>query len=133
MSGIEILGGRGLPPGLGEALLGALSGHDHDSSMKPATKEQIAGLLEATKQPKLELGDIVVLRDHATDRFKWPQPGEEVIVSQVLEAPYRSGDVGTSEPTIRADIALAFACSQGHIHESLHDSRNFRKVGSIYD
>lgn len=129
MSRIEMLGGGRLPDGLAALLGAALS--DHDASMKPATKEQLAALLEGAKQPKLEVGDIVVLRENACGNAKWPQPGERVIVTQVLDTPYRSGEHSSGRSAIPSDIALAFICDEGHIHEFLYDSREFVKVGSI--
>lgn len=130
---VEVLGESDLPDEVRDALrdkLGELLG-GHRHTFSPASKDQALLLIEGSGE-KFAVGDVITLRDFAGDRFKWPKLGDEVIVTQVLDQPYRSGDGGTGEPAGRNDIAIAFTCNKGHIHEFLHDSRLFRKVGTIF-
>lgn len=83
--------------------------------------------------PPLKFGDIVELRDWAKGFFKWPRPGERCIVTQVLSVPVRAPYDGTPSSSMALDIALAFVDPDGDITEFLHDSRRFRKVGTIYE
>lgn len=124
-----------LPDELGEALGAALGLTPSGDDPKPlpftaADAEQARVLVEAAKQPRFDLGDIVVLRPHAHDRFKWPQPGEECIVTQVCE-PQRTGNPGTPVFAERRDFAIAMVSPDGDVCEFMHDSRDFVKVGSI--
>lgn len=102
-------------------------------SLKAASLANLQGLLEGSRQPKFEIGDIVVLRPWAHNRFKWPKADERCIVTQALAAPVHSGDDGTPAEGKPKDIALAFIDSDGDVLEFLHDSRMFMRVGSIYD
>jgi hypothetical protein len=120
---------------LGSLLGAALSGGPAaaDPGFRPATAADIAELIEATNQPKFKFGDIVQLREFAKNRYKWPKDGDQCIVSQILEAPNRAPYDGSARSAIRHDIALAFIDPDGEIMEFVHDSRYFRKVGTIYD
>ncbi|AAQ54963.1 hypothetical protein Bcep22_gp30 [Burkholderia phage Bcep22] len=125
-----------LPDELGEALGAALGLTPDTEDAKPlpftaADAEQARVLVEAAKQPRFELGDIVVLREHADDKFKWPQPGEECIVTQVLDTPVRTGQHGSAMWAQPCDFAIAMISPDGELMEFLHDSRDFVKVGSI--
>lgn len=125
-----------LPDELGEALAGALGLSPSGDDPKPipftaADAEQALALIQASRQPRFELGDIVVLRPHAHDRFKWPQPGEKCIVTQVLDEPARTGNPGTPTFAERRDFAIAMVSPDGDVCEFMHDSRDFEKVGSI--
>lgn len=132
---MELLGDA-LPPGAkidGVHVVGIPRG-GKGPDIRPATLAFLQGLLKGTVQPKFEIGDIVVLREWAAERyFKWPKAGDRCIVTQVLAVPYRSGDYGSAVAGRPQDIALAFVDSDGDLIEYLHDSRMFEKVGSIYD
>lgn len=104
-----------------------------DASFRPATAADLAELIEATGQPKFLFGDIVELRNFATNRYKWPKAGDQCVVTQILEAPLRVPYDGSGKSAVRHDIALAFVDPDGEIMEFVHDSRCFRKVGTIFD
>lgn len=124
---IKTLGG----PGLGELLKAAA--RVEQLTFRPATLADIRGLLEGAAQDRLQIGDIVKLRPYAANMHEFPKVDERCIVTQVLDAPYRSGDGGTMAAGRLADIALAMVDSDGDLSEFLYDSRRFEKVGSIYD
>lgn len=133
MTGITIEGGN-LPPELGRMLAGALGGkHPNAEQWVPATLVDVRGLLEGSQQKPFNIGDLVSLRPHAANDYHWPREGDKCIVTQVLDQPYRSGGVSTGEPGKKADFAIAIKTPKGEVLEFLHDSRNFVKVGSIYD
>lgn len=127
---INLVGGGSLPPELLKMLGG---GGGDDITMRPARLADLQGLLTGDAQPKLQVGDIVVLREFAKNRFKWPTNDDRCIVTQVLDVPFRGGEPGTALPGRRHDFALAFKDDDGDILEFLHDSRMFERVGSIYD
>ncbi|AEZ50841.1 hypothetical protein DC1_00023 [Burkholderia phage DC1] len=126
-----------LPDELGEALAGALGltpGAEQEPMPLPFTaadSHHARALIEAARQPRFELGDVVVLRPHAHDSFKWPQPGEKCIVTQVLETPVRTGQHGSAMFAKPGDFAIAMISPDGELMEFMHDSRDFEKVGSI--
>lgn len=97
-----------------------------------ATLAQVRGLIEGDKQ-RFAVGDIVQLREFAADNYHWPKAEHRCIVTQVLDTPYRQGGHGTPEPAHRNDFAIAFVSPDGNVLEFLHDTREFQKVGSIYD
>lgn len=131
---VELLGGN-MPEELQEALQEKLAevfgGGNHDEEgFKVATREQVQHLIEAASAPRFKIGDVVTLREQARDKFRWPSFGDKVIVTQTLETPVHAGDPGTSGFGRRYDIALAFMCPEGHVHEFMHDSRDFEIAGS---
>lgn len=130
----ELLGGA-LPPGveINDVQVIGIPSRKKEPSFRPATLASLQGLLKGAYQPKFEIGDIVVLREWAENRFKWPEAGDRCIVTQVLAVPYRSGENGTAESGRPHDMALAFIDPDGHVVEFLHDSRMFKKVGSVHD
>lgn len=130
---IKTISGDDLPPGLRDALLSHVLRGAGERKMRPARLADLQGLLTGLGQPKFEIGDIVVLRKWAHRMFKWPTADDKCIVTQVLDTPYRRGDVGTAESAKRCDFALAFVDADGDVIEYLHDSRMFEKVASIYD
>lgn len=126
--------------GLG-GLLGSLAaagldvhvvGAEKSEGWEPATLAQVRHLLETDKQ-RFAVGDIVQLREFAANKYHWPKAEHRCIVTQVLDTPYRYGDQGTPEPSKRNDFSIAFVAPDGNVLEFLHDSREFTKVGSIYD
>lgn len=127
MSKIEI--GK-LPPELAE-LLGKTLGLGGDSEeLKPARMDQIRHLLE--KQEPFQMGDIVTLKLE-NNNLRYPKFGEKVIITQVVNPPVRSNETHTTKAATPCDIAIAYVCEHGTVHEFLQDSREFKKVGSIYD
>lgn len=130
---MRVVSGEGIE-GLAQAL-GAMAGRQgHELKIAPAKMVHVRGILEAADQPKFEVGDIVKLREHAEEKFRYPKRGEHCIVTQSLDKPYRNGEPGSKHCADRNDIALAFVDeSDGEIFENLYDSRHFVKVGSIYD
>ncbi|MEY9435560.1 hypothetical protein [Bradyrhizobium elkanii] len=122
-------------------LLGALAGAgatveviggNKGEGWAPATLAQVRHLLEGDKQ-RFVVGDIVQLHESAANLYHWPKADDRCIVTQVLDTPYRSGESGTPQPAKRSDFAIAFVAPDGELLEFLHDSRQFKKVGSIYD
>lgn len=129
MNKVEILNGL-LGGDLGEALARAAA---EKAELKPATMVQVRPLLEGTGQ-KFAIGDIVTLREAFKDSYRYPKADEKVIVTQVLDQPFRSGSTNSAEAGSLADIGLAFYEEDGgRIVEFLQDSRHYVKVGSIYD
>lgn len=130
---VEIIGGDSMPPDIKEALSRALGGKKRPD-MRPARLADIQELLKGAAQPKLQVGDIVVMRNIWLERYSWPKPGDRCIVTQVIDPPVRVGEGGTSGLAVAHDIALAFVDeNDGELTEYLHDSRGFERVGSIYD
>lgn len=99
----------------------------------PAKMVHIREILEATAQEKFKIGDIITLRSWAAPFFKIPEMGQNVIVTQVLPEPHRSGEPGTPAEARARDVAVALLDPDGDVVEVLFDSRGFKKVGSIYD
>ena len=117
---------------LGDRLKEALDG-GANPGFKPATAVDIAELIEASNQSKFKFGDIVELRTYAKDFFRWPRADDKCIVTQVLEEPHRADYDGSERSGKRLDMAIAFLDPAGRVCEFLHDSRNFRKVATIFD
>lgn len=115
------------------ALLSGLASGAPEPEFKPAKMVHIRELLEATSQPKFEIGDIVVLRDWSQTFYRLPKKEDRCIVTQVLQVPFRGGEPGTIQTAKCYDIALAFLDPDEDVVEFLMDSRAFKKVGSIYD
>lgn len=118
-------------------LAGAMEQHgrsDGDTSLKPATMAQIRGLLEGIAQKPFVIGDIVQVRGHAADRFKFPKADDKCIVTQLVNPPYRTGNAASTETALVMDFGVAFYdADDERVIECLYDSRHFVKVGSIYD
>lgn len=113
-----------------KALLGGALGKG--PKYVPARMNQLRHLLE--KAEPLAIGDIVQLKPETADGYKWPTAEQKCIVTQVLDQPFRIGSYGTPQPAKPLDFALAMLDeNDGQIAEYLHDSREFVKVGSIYD
>lgn len=134
---VDFLSRRGvLPPGakVDSVRVIGMRGRDGEDVLRPALLADLRGLLAGAVQKKFGLGDIVVVRDWAVSRLKFPKSGERCIVTQVLDVPYRSGEMGTRVPAHPFDIAIAFIDpDDGEVLEFLQDSRMYEKVGSIYD
>lgn len=135
---IEIMGGE-LPPEVGQALLSAITGGKRCKQVtKPATLEQAMVLIEAAKQEPFKVGETIELRDWAKDRFKFPKAGDHCIVTQRIEQPVRSTEIGSSDAAFNNDIAIAFMVThegdcdhegETRIVEHVYDSRMFKRVG----
>lgn len=125
----------GLAQVLGEVFGEALGDKPQPKRPVPATKEQALVLIEAAKQEPFQVGDIVKLREHAFGRFKWPTATDECIVTQALREPFRSTEHhGSPVFGMPQDFAIVFYdTNDGQLIEHMHDSRNFVKVGSIFD
>lgn len=117
------------------AILGQLLTEDREdnesSTVKPATWQQARSFLYPAT--KFAIGDIVTMREDASKEFRFPRQGENAVVTQVLDAPYRSGSHSTHEASGQSDFAIAFIDENDRVFEMLYDSRHFVKVGSIYD
>lgn len=125
---------RDLPPATEDkgASAGA-SDDDKKEKYRPATADEVGPLL---RRQQLEVGDIVQLQPRMAGMFKWPKPGQDCIVTQVIDPPYRSGEHGTAQLGETCDIALGYVLANGPggrevLCEFVHDSRNFDKVGRI--
>lgn len=103
----------------------------------PATYSQARELIEAVWFPTV--GDVVEAKPTVALFCAFPQPGERMVVTQVLPQPLHGrGEEGSPTDAVTPDIALAFVAvkrgtQQPAVVEYLHDSRFFTRVGSIYD
>lgn len=119
----------GMPPGL-TSLFGERE-EARPAGPVPATREQALRLMAARAEgQQLKVGDTVVWRD-GLKSAKWPDYGQQCVVTQVLPAPLHTGEAGTPIIAEADDIALAFTLPDGDLVEFLHDSRRFTKVASI--
>lgn len=134
---VDLLSRNGiLPPGakVDSVRVIGMPGRTKGGYPRPALLADLRGLLASAVQKKFELGDIVVLRGWAASTVRFPKLGERCIVTQVLDVPYRGGEVGTPDVGRPYDIAIAFIDpSDGEVLEFLQDSRMYEKVGSVYD
>lgn len=134
---VQVFGGE-LPKELGEMLIGAIESKRCKQITKPATLEQAMVLIEAAKQEPFKVGEVIELRDWAKGRFKFPKAGDHCIVTQRLEQPVRSTEIGSSDAAFNNDIAIAFMVThegdcdhegETRIVEHVYDSRMFKRVG----
>jgi hypothetical protein len=111
-------------------VLGEMFASASKPEIVPATREQVLALIEPRE--KMKIGDVVRLRPHAENRYKFPKAGQECIVTQVKDVPVHEGREGTAGFAVPNDIAIAlFDTSDNMLLEFLHDSRNFEVVGNI--
>lgn len=101
-------------------------------------------LLEGA-QYKPQAGDVVVMREDSPFPVdhNWPIMGEECVVTTVMQDSdgVVMHEVGDGRPVARDNITLGFvhrcgkgSCDgEGALAEYLHDSRFYRRVGSIWE
>lgn len=128
-------------------LINALKKRKRRVPFSPASAEIVKKFLMGPTT--FEVGDIVTLRTDLASNDSWPTLGQECIVSQVLDAPIRHGDAGTSNAAARVNIALVFVAAKDvdidsilnpgavnsktpEVFEFMYDSRRFTKIGSIF-
>jgi hypothetical protein len=129
---IKVMQGKGLAE-----LLEALKGNEEEAQeipVTPANREEAMRLLHGET---LAIGDIVTWRS-GMKNARFPREGEEAIVTQVLDQPYRTESAGDMRAAEKHDVAIAMThhcgrpdCNiEGALVEYLYDSRRLLKIGS---
>lgn len=122
--------------GLAE-LLGGLGHDDEDEDEAPRklTPLQLAALAESLQEKlrslhtkhEFKVGDLICLTP-GMKNLRWPDYGEPVIVTEVLEAPHidTEGGPGSNHFMERKDIRIGIITSGGEFNEFVVDSRRFQ-------
>lgn len=113
---------------------------------EPAVAVDLEPLLQATLQPPLRPGDVVMLRDYVDDNeYTAFKKGQQFIVTQAFPVIHEAENLGSAAAGKPRDIAIAVRATstckcddpkcenknRDEILEFLADSREFVKVGRV--
>jgi hypothetical protein len=115
-----------------------LPGESIEPKSRPATHAEARALIDPWRDQYPEIGDVLEATDRVGIMRADMKPGTRAVVTLVLPVPQLYPDSLRGYPVALHTIGLAFMVAPKNsetalLIEHLHDHRDFKRVGSIFD